>query len=274
MDAAADKWWLERGQFQDPRGLVSRLNNLVLEIGADRLLSEITKYEISEFILKCRARGRGNATINRYLALLSGICRCAREYWDCNAPTFSILSFKQIESKENIKYFKDMDTVQRLIEAAAPHIRPIILTALYTGMRRGRILNLTWNQIDFENNIITYIGKDKKNKSVPMVEPLRVVLEALPRDNDYVFTFRGHKINEFKNAWKHAFEVAGIPYLNFHALRHTTATWLLRSTGGNLRVVQRVLGHTNINTTLRYAHLLDSEADMAMNDLFKKGDKN
>jgi integrase len=122
--------------------------------------------------------------------------------------------------------------------------------------------------VDFDNNIIVYMGKDGQPKSVPIVAPLRAVLEKLPHDNQYVFTFRGHRIYEFKTAWRAAFEKSGIPYLNFHALRHTTATWLLRQTG-NLRLVQQVLGHTNITTTTKYAHLVNTATENAMNETFK-----
>lgn len=269
LDAAAEKWYVEHGQYLSPYGVESRLKNLILEIGADVPLSQITKHDISNFIAKSHARGRKNSTINRYLALLSSIITRARDYWEYNTPDFKLSAFKQPEIKENIKFFKDWDTIQALIDAASPHIRPIILTALYTGLRRGRILSLKWEQVDFEHNIIIYMGKDGQPKSVPMVEPLRDVLLALPHTCEYVFTFRGHRIYEFKNAWKRAFEKSGVPYLNFHALRHTTATWLLRSSG-NLRLVQQVLGHTNITTTTKYAHLVNAATEIAMNNLFKK----
>lgn len=269
LDAAAEKWYLEHGQYLSPYGLESRLRNLILEIGPDLPLSKITKADISNFIAKSRSMGRKNSTINRYLAMLSSIITRAKNYWEYNTPNFKLSSFKQPETKENIKFFKDWQTVQALLDFAAPHIKPIILTALYTGLRRGRILSLTWDQVDFDNNIIVYMGKDGQPKSVPMVKPLRDVLIALPHNNEYVFTYRGRRIYEIKTAWKLAFEKSGIPYLNFHALRHTTATWLLRQTG-NLRVVQQVLGHTNITTTTKYAHLVNTAAENAMNDLFKK----
>ena len=177
--------------------------------------------------------------------------------------------FKQKEPKENIKYFKDWQTVQTLLDSAAPHLKPIILTALYTGLRRGRILSLTWEQVDFDNNIIVYMGKDGQPKSVPIVAPLREVLEKLPHDHQYVFTYGGHRITDIKHSWQAAFKRAGIPYLNFHALRHTAATWLLRQTG-NLRVVQNVLGHQAITTTTKYAHLVNNESQNALDNLFTK----
>lgn len=179
------------------------------------------------------------------------------------------MSFKQKEPKENIKYFKDWQELQKVIDAAPKHLKPIILTAVYTGLRRGRILSLKWEQIDWENNQIVYMGKDGNPHSVPMVEPLKQLLESLPHDHEYVFTYGGHRITDIKHAWMSTFVKANVPYRNFHTLRHTTATWLLRETG-NLRVVQTVLGHSSMNMTTKYAHLVNNESQAALSHLFDK----
>ncbi len=269
LDMAAEKWWLERGQYQDTRGMTSRLKNLVLEMGPNILLSQISKNDVMGFIASCRTRGRAPATINRYLAMLSALCTRARNYWDCRTPTFKILSFRLKEPRENIKFFRNMDQVQAIIDNAAPHIRPVILTALYTGLRYGRLMSLKWEQIDWDNHQIIYIDKDGKPDSVPMVSALRSVLESLPQVNEFVFTYRGHRLRDCRTGYILACKRAGVPYLSFHALRHTTATWLLRSTG-NMRLVQRVMGHANISTTTKYAHLTQGLSYSAMEMLFNK----
>ena len=270
LDAACTKWYLEVGKHQcRPEGILSRIKNILLDFDGTLCLSQITRNDINNFIFVSHNRGRSNATINRYLCLLSAVCTRAKTYWECNTPDFKILSFKQKESKENIKYFKDWAELQNLLQYCAPHLRPIVLTAVYTGLRRGRILSLTWEQIDWDNNQIVYMGKYGNPHSVPMVKPLREILQALPRDHMYVFTYGGHRITDITHAWRSAFQRAGIPYRNFHALRHTTATWLLRQTG-NLRVVQNVLGHHAITTTTKYAHLVNNESQNALDDLFKK----
>ena len=189
--------------------------------------------------------------------------------WGCHTPDFKILTFRQKETKENIKYFRDWQEIQQLIDASAEHLRPIILTALYTGLRRGRVLALKWEQIDWANSQIIYMGKDGNPHSVPMVAELKELLQKMPHTHEYIFTFRGHRLHDIKKAWAKAFEKAQIPYRSFHTLRHTTATWLLRSTG-NLRVVQNVLGHSNINVTTKYAHLVNNEAQDALSHLFDK----
>lgn len=269
LDVACAKWYLEYGQnLSNPVDALSKLRILLTLIDGDLLLSQISKMDVNHLVTHFMQTGRKPATANRYLCLLSAICTRAKNYWDCHIPDFRILSFRQKEPKENIKYFKNWNEIQTLLQYCAPHLRPIVLTALYTGLRRGRILSLTWEQIDWENNQIIYMGKDGQPHSVPMVKPLRDELEQLPRCNQYVFTYHGHRIQDIKSAWKAAFIKSGLPYRNFHALRHTTATWLLRQTG-NLKIVQTVLGHHNISVTTKYAHLVNNESQEALNSLFK-----
>lgn len=270
LDAAAEKWWTEHGQYLvKPESVFNRIKNLLTEFNPDLLLSEISKMDITRFVSQSQARGRSPATINRYLCLLSAMCTRAKECWDCRVPDYRILSFKLKEPKENIKYFKDWDEIQAILDHAAPHLRPIIQTALYTGLRLGRILSLKWEQIDWSGNQIVYMGKDGRQHAVPMVPALRAVLQEIPHHGANVFNYAGHPITRISVSWQKALQRAGVPYRNFHALRHTTATWLLKQTG-NLRLVQNVLDHHNINTTTKYAHLVDSEAAVAMGQVFDK----
>lgn len=270
LDAACTKWYIEVGKYQSrPEGVLSRIKNILQDFDGSICLSQINRNDINNFIFTSHNKNRSNATINRYLCLLSAVCTRAKNYWECNTPDFKILSFRQKEKKENIKYFKDWNEIQTILDYSPEHLRPIILTALYTGLRRGRILSLTWDQIDWDNNQIIYMGKDGQPHSVPMVKPLRAELEKLPRDKMYVFTYAGHKITDISHSWRAAFNKSGLPYRSFHTLRHTTATWLLRQTG-NLRVVQNVLGHHAITTTTKYAHLVNNESQNALDDLFTK----
>ena len=268
MDAACAKWYLEYGQhLASSADMLNKLRTILLILDGKILLSQISKMDVNHLVTYFTGRGKANSTANRFLCLLSAVCSRAKNCWDCNIPDFKILSFRLKEKKENIKYFKDWNEIQIILKNSAPHLRPIVLTALYTGLRRGRILSLKWDQIDWDNNQIIYMGKDGQPHSVPMVKPLREELEKLPRKGLYVFTYAGHRITDIKHAWKRAFERSGLPYRSFHTLRHTTATWLLRQTG-NIRVVQTVLGHSNISVTTKYAHLVNNESQDALNNLF------
>lgn len=268
LDAACAKWYMEYGQtLASADDMFNKLHVILTVLDGKILLSQITKADVNTLVTYFTGRNKANSTANRYLCLLSAVCSRAKNRWDCRVPEFKILSFRLKEKKENIKYFKDWNEIQTLLEYSAPHIRPIILTALYTGLRKGRILTMRWDQIDWDNNQIIYMGKDGNPHSVPMVQALREMLEQIPRTHDNVFVYKNKPIRDIKKAWTKAFDKSGLTYRSFHTLRHTTATWLLRKTG-NLRIVQTVLGHSNINVTTKYAHLVNNESQTALNALF------
>ena len=269
LDDAAGRWWHEYAQYLAcANDMVYKTANLLKMLDGNMVLSQITKNVVNTMVERLQSAGKKPATVNRYLCVLSSICRRARENWECNTPDFKILSFRLREPRENIKYFSSMDEINTLVENAPKHLRPIIWCALYTGLRRMRVLTLKWDQIDWGNNQIIYMGKNGKPASVPMVAHLREILEQIPRTSPYVFTYRGHPISDIKHGWRVAFERSHLPYRSFHALRHTTATWLLQQTG-NLRIVQNVLGHSNISITTKYAHLVNNESQVALNSVFK-----
>lgn len=270
LDAAATKWYLEYAQhLSNPDEYFSKIKQILKGFNRNLYLSQLSKIDISNFVAASQNAGRSPATINRHLVVLSSICTRAREKWDCKTPDFKILSFKLKVPTEHIKYFHSIDEIQKIINCAPEHIKPVIWTAIYTGLRRGRILSLTWSQIDFENNQIVFIGKNGKNQSVPMVRPLADLFKSLPRNGERVFNLSGTGIPALRYGWRVACKRAGIPYQNFHTLRHTIATWLLRDTH-DLRLVKDVLGHQSMQTTLKYAHLVNDARYNAMNNLFDK----
>jgi integrase len=285
VDDAFGRYYYEKGQYLSlPNQRLTRLNILKQEFNV-QYLHEITAQEVSAFIVNQR-KTLSNATINRYLFLLSAVLKTAREEWKVKTSDIKPSSFKLKEPAENIKYLKDWTIAQKIIDRSAPHLRPIIYTALYTGMRLGNILTLKWENLDFISNTINIKVKDRtkeggKNLSIPMIPQLSEILQSQPHINDYVFNFNGKPIQSIKTAWRNIFycrdangvftkklKDESLPYVNFHTLRHTAATWILQKTN-NLRITKEILGHANINTTLKYAHVLDEEKRNALTSVFK-----
>lgn len=271
-------------------------------------LHEIDKQILSNFVALRRQTVK-NGTINRELSIISAIKNLADEFWEVKTNKANPLKFKLAEPAENIKYLKDWDIAQAIIDKAPTHLKPIIYTALYTGFRRGNILSLQWEQIDFQNDTITVKVKDKntvggKNLTIPMIKQLKDVLQAIPRENKYVFNYKGMPITDIKRSWRSIFykfvevnlqdiqkddvieyrkrirdgkEVLvpykqvlidpALPYTNFHTLRHTAMTWIVKSTG-DIRVAQKIAGHADIKTTVKYAHVLDEQKRSALEKTF------
>ena len=288
LDEAFGRYFQEKGQYLSlPAQRLSRLTKLKKDINV-RYLSDIKEEEINKFISLNRNQ-LSNATINRSLYLLSAILRTATEEWKVKTYPLKLSKFKLKEPAENIKYLKDWKTAQKIIDRAAPHLKPIIYTALYTGLREGNILNLKWEDIDFNNKMITLKVKDStraggKVHTIPIVEPLKEILEKQPHINEYVFNYKGFPIKSISTAWRNIFYKRNnrktfskelkdptLPYTNFHTLRHTAATWILKKTN-NLRITKEILGHSNINTTLKYAHVLDEEKRTALDSVFSNLD--
>lgn len=302
IDEAFAKYYVEKGQYLTlPHQRLTRLNNLKASFNVE-YLHEISETDINQFILNHRQEF-SNSTINRYLALLSVVLNVAENEWKVQTPHIKISRFKLKEPAENIKCLKDWETAEKIIANASKHLKPIIYTALYTGLRRANILGLKWDNLDFTNNTITLKVKDRtkeggKIHTIPMIPQLKEILQAQPKINEYVFNFRGKKIESITRSWhfifykfipvkkvndgdvyeirlvngkrvpyKRVLRDESLPYTNFHTLRHTAATWILKKTN-NLRITKEILGHSDIKTTLKYAHVLDDEKRQALETVF------
>lgn len=308
VNDAFGRYFTEKAQYQSkPDNIFSRLSNIKTNLGVT-YLHEIDKQVLSNFVA-LRRQTVSNGTINRELSIISAVKNLADEFWEVKTNNANPLKFKLTEPAENIKYLKDWDMAQAIIDKAPPHLKPIIYTALYTGFRRGNILSLQWEQIDFQNNTITIKVKDKntvggKNHTIPMIKQLKDILQAIPRVNKYVFNYNGMPISDIKHSWRSIFykfvEIdkkdihkddvieyrkrirdgktilvpykqvlidPALPYTNFHTLRHTAMTWIVKSTG-DIRVAQKIAGHADIKTTVKYAHVLDEQTRSALEKTF------
>ena len=157
------------------------------------------------------------------------------------------------------------------------YVRPIVVLALGTAMRRENILRLKWRNVDFSRGCI-YVTKTKTDidYSVPMNETVRETLQALrfASKSEYVLTNPGTEKpwTDIKRAFGSACKEAGIKDLWFHDLRRTAAT-RMADAGVPLSVVQGILGHSDIRTTMRYVQVVDDDKRQAVSTPVKGGEK-
>ncbi len=192
-----------------------------------------------------------------------------------------------------------MEQAHKLLEAAHGHrLMVLLMVALTTGMRRGELLRLKWVDIDFENHFLQvrrtldflagyggYVETEPKTaKGRRKIMLPDFVMEALKQhrvqqlecrlkdgtdwqEQDYVFTgLKGGPLNPryILKLFDKLLKEAGLPHMRFHDLRHSAATLLLRM-GVNAKVVQEILGHSNISMTMDvYSHVLPSMHKDAM----------
>lgn len=136
--------------------------------------------------------------------------------------------------------------------------------ALVTGMRRGELFKLMWDDIDFEKGFIhiRHDPKGGKNQTIPLNQAARDILENHPRDNNSAFVFPGRgggQRVEMRRPIDRIRKAAGLPkdFRPLHGLRHTFASMLASSGEVDLYTLQKLLTHKTSAMTQRYAHLRD-----------------
>ena len=217
-------------------------------------LSKITPLEIEKY-RSLRLREVSPSTVNREISCLRHIFNMAIKWGKLeHNPTKKIKFFKEPDPTENMRILA-REEEKRLIEASTITLRPIIITALNTGMRKAEVLNLTWDRVDFEQRMIFITNtKSGKSRTIPMNDYLTNTLKCVKTISHRVFcNKKGKPLATINRCFYEAVKKAGIGRLRFHDLRHTFASRLIMK-GVDLVTVKELLGHSSINMTMRYAH--------------------
>ena len=205
---------------------------------------------------------RSQSTANRYLATLSGAFSIAVREWNWlkENPVSKISRYKEGRSRER---FLSREEIERLLSACkkskSSHLYPVALFAVCSGARKGEILGLTWDDVDFSRNTATF--RDTKNgedRTIPLSPILAsCLLEEKKKRvilSPYVFpSGNGEKPADIRAAWEMAVKEAGLE-ICFHTLRHTAASHLTME-GASAIEVGAVLGHKTLAMIKRYSHL-------------------
>ena len=241
----------------------------LLPFFGNMLLSKIAVRHIEEY-KRMRLDKVKTGTINRELASLKHMFTIAEKLgkFDGKNPVKQVKFFQE---RQYVMKILDREEINRLIDAAADHLKPILIIALSTGMRKGEIFNLRWSDIDFVDHYIN-IKRTKSNvmRKVPMNAVVAATLKNMERKSEFIFPSswsKKHKhIMEVFRLFKAACKKAGIRDLRFHDLRHTAATLMV--TGGiPLVTVSQILGHATIHMTMKYAHPTPEDKRKAVNVL-------
>jgi len=232
-----------------------------------KYLDEISPLDIENY-KKMRIAKVTPRTVNIEVKFLKAMYNKAISWGKADKnPVNQVKLFK--ENDKRIRYL-EKDEIKRLIEACPEHLRPIVITALNTGMRKQEILKLKWEDIDFKKKII-YVMQTKtgERREIPVNDFLYDTLTALKkkRNGSYVFSNKeGEPYGDIRRSFSTALKRAGIENFRFHDLRHTFASHLVMS-GVDLKTVQELMGHKTIDMTLRYAHLSPDHKRKAVENL-------
>lgn len=259
------------------RTTLSQGKALLSIIDPKKRLPDLTMAEVQRYVSMRRATV-ANATVNRELQLLGRAMRHMQRIHKASLPDLDLRSVEVAEAEERIRELTQ-DEQTRLFKHLRDDLHPLVKAALMTGLRLSELCSLQWSAVDLDAARIRFVQKGGKTRHFPISGEMRAFLSALPRADTlpharHVLTYinqkaKGqprHKISQgggIMEVFRAAVADAGIEDFRFHDLRHTFATRLLRQTG-NLKLVSRLLGHTQIETTMRYAHVLDDDLRTAL----------
>lgn len=221
----------------------------------DKYVYEITPQMIEKYKAK-RLETVSPASVNRELATLKNMFTMAIKWDFVNTnPAKEVRLLK--EPPGRLRYLKS-EEAKALLTVCAGHIRPIVVTALNTGMRKGELLKLKWADVDLNNRKITVINaKNNESRVIPINKTLYQELFSLSERStgDYVFSDKNDRpYGDVKKSFLTALKSAKIEDFRFHDLRHTFGSYLVMQ-GVDVKTVQQVMGHKDIRMTMRYAHL-------------------
>jgi integrase len=251
-----------------PQEQASKLGFWVKHIGIKQV-NNISSSDIYN-TLDCLPKHLSNATYNRYKAAASVVFNYACRQYNLTSNPIGLIPSKP-EDNHRVRYLSTSER-KRLLKACREtswsKLYLLVLAAITTGARRGELLNLRWNDIDFERQT-AYVQTTKNGqpKVLPLTDDvIKELTKFRQQDSSLIFNseIKPDKAFCFNKQWKKALKEAEVEDFTFHCLRHTCASYLAQS-GASLLEIADVLGHKQISVTKRYAHLCIDHKEKLIN---------
>ena len=243
-----------------------QLTGQLLPVFGAKPLDRIGEAAIRRWFERCSRTAPGNA--NHHLACLRQVLNFAVA---CGHIETNPAAGIALNRRPKLTRFLSREELARLHAALDRHAREgrsqqadIIRLLLLTGCRRGEIMGLRWTEV--HDDMLALADSKTGPRTVPLGSGARAILERQPRGgSDFVFPSpldasrpRGRDLS----LWHRVRREAGIEDCRLHDLRHTMASHAVMN-GVPVPVVSRLLGHSNVRMTLRYAHLADRDIEAA-----------
>jgi integrase len=230
-------------------------------------ISDITADAIEGFKEERLSQGIRTATINRDLALLRLMMKRAERRRLINESPFREVDFLEEIVQRRRPHILTFEEEDRVLAAAAPHIRALAVLILETGMRsRREALSLLWSDVDFVNGVI-HVRESKTKageRNIPIsdrcnTELLRWRSLVGPKLSSYVFPNMhdpSKPLKDLRRSWAKALKDAGLQYFWLYDLRHTLASRLTQA-GVSPVFVAQIIGHSSASILSTYARAID-----------------
>ena len=277
------KQWFEEYVIPNNKFSEQRAKNYILRASlipsfGKLPISKITTQLVERYKAAQLNTGISKKTLNNRLVVLS---KCLGTAYDwLHIPT-APPKIERLKCPPGHTNYASSDECSSLLAGTQGVLHDLVFTALRTGMREGELKGLQWESINWETRTIVVrhswcdrrkvldSPKSNRERYIPLDTELYQLLQSRKRKNGHVF------VDEWGNPLYHnklavwlakACRKAGIRKINWHALRHTFATQLAMKSVP-LNVVQSLLGHSSITTTMRYAHVAPSSLRLAIDML-------
>lgn len=221
--------------------------------------AEIDQNAIDAYVHRHHANSAPGTVLKAVVTPMTAILRVAAKRGWCDLPAFD----RPTIHDKPVRWLRP-EEADRLLRAAAPHLRPLLVFLLHTGARLGEALRLEWSEVDMAARRATFLRtKNGESRGVPLNADALQALANLPHRDGHVFLTpagtpyhdtRGLGGSPIKRAFRTACRRAGIAGLRVHDLRHSHASWLVMA-GVPLRTVAELLGHRTLDMVQRYTHL-------------------
>lgn len=236
------------------------LRQHILPTFARHLLQDISRNDVEIWLGLLAAKGLAPATCNRILSVFKSVCSLA-VIWGVLpvSPCMGIAPFPTRQLRER---YLTQHEARRLLQAlhGSPRLEAKALQLLLlTGARKSEILKARWEHIHLEKHLLTVpLSKSNRPRHIVLSDEAVAIIRLLPRRPDCPWLFpgrtAGRPLSDIYLFWNHLRRQLNLADVRIHDLRHTFASILVNA-GHSLYEVQRLLGHRDPRTTMRYAHL-------------------
>ena len=266
----------------------------------DRPLSEITAWKVEKYKASRLKKEISPATVNRDVVRLKALLAKAVEWGLLREHPLKTVKRAKGEADAVVRYLSDaeekalrkaLDERDRRaklrrargnawrsergrdalpdITGYVDHLQPLVLISLNTGMRRGELTSITWDDVDLRRKVVTIRGGYSKAGRARHIQLNSEALEVLKRyRKQHSGEGRIFAVHSVKKAWGELLTKAKISSFRWHDLRHSFASRLVMK-GVDLNTVRELLGHSDLTMTLRYAHLAPEQKAAAVEKLIR-----
>jgi integrase len=249
-------------------------NHLLPAFGAT-LLVDLRKSDVLSWVQTLEMKGLKQGTVNRALNLFKSTLSKAIEWEIGGLIIHPARGVKNVPDHNRTERFLTCEEARRLMDAAQKSgnrmLYPLIGFLLLTGSRKSEAFNLRWEHIDAGKRLWTVpLSKSGRPRHIPLSteamamaeRACQIVASTALSSSPYVFPnlTTGGPLRDIQHCWEQARELAGLQNVRLHDLRHSYASALVNE-GRSIYEVQKLLGHANVRTSERYAHL--SQATLA-----------